>query len=96
MQAYEGSISIGNLQYFYDCLRAQTVLSPLSRLCYYPVPSTEGLPDWPLSNLGGKPVMTVSNYAGESRDYVRTLIELLGGTFEGTMTKQTDYVVSAS
>ena len=73
-----------------------TLLSPLARLCYYPVPSVTGLPDWPQRDRGTPPVMTVSNYAAEARDYVRTLIELLGARFEGTMTKSTDYVVSAT
>lgn len=96
MQAYENSLSIGNLQYFYDCMAHSTLLSPLARLCYYPVPSVTGLPDWPQRVRGTPPVMTVSNYAAEARDYVRTLIELLGARFEGTMTKSTDYVVSAT
>lgn len=94
--AYENSLSIGNLQYFYDCMAHSTLLSPLARLCYYPVPSVTGLPDWPQRIRGTPPVMTVSNYAAEARDYVRTLIELLGARFEGTMTKSTDYVVSAT
>ncbi|GAA5987761.1 hypothetical protein JCM10908_007202 [Rhodotorula pacifica] len=94
--AYENSLSIGNLQYFYDCMAHSTLLSPLARLCYYPVPSVTGLPDWPQRDRGTPPVMTVSNYAAEARDYVRTLIELLGARFEGTMTKSTDYVVSAT
>jgi len=40
--------------------------------------------------------MTVSNYAGPARDYVRALIEALGARFEGTMSKATSFVVSAS
>lgn len=89
-QAYDLSLPLGNLAYLYHCLSTSSLPSPLSRLLHYPLPSLDGVPA-----LRGK-VVTVSNYAGPARDYVRAMIEVLGAKFEGTMGRGTDYVVSAS
>jgi len=88
--AYDQQKIIGNLAWIYHVLAAQTLSSPLDRILHYPIPDTRGVPDF------GPLVFTISNYAGSARDYVRTLIETLGGTFHGAMTKKTAYVVSAS
>ncbi|GAA5931308.1 hypothetical protein JCM3775_004989 [Rhodotorula graminis] len=90
--AYDANLTIGNLAYLFHCLATSSLPSPLSRLLHYPVPSLTGLPAW----RGLDVVMTVSNYAGPARDYVRAMIEALGARFEGTMSKGTSYVVSAS
>ncbi|GAA6003002.1 hypothetical protein JCM10207_001937 [Rhodosporidiobolus poonsookiae] len=88
--AYDLSLPLGNLSYLYHCLSTSSLPSPLARLLHYPLPSLAGVPDFK-----GK-TLTVSNYAGPGRDYVRALIETLGGTFTGTMDKATAFVVSAS
>ncbi|GAA6060049.1 hypothetical protein JCM10212_001046 [Sporobolomyces blumeae] len=88
--AYELNISIGTLPWLYHSFLSSTLSSPLARLLHYPLPSRDGVP-----GFHGK-VITVSNYAGPARDYVRSLIEVLGAKFEGTMAKNTDFVVSAS
>ncbi|GAA6048438.1 hypothetical protein JCM3770_003757 [Rhodotorula araucariae] len=90
--AYDAHLTIGNLSYLFHCLATSSLPSPLSRLLHYPLPSLHGLPAWRGENI----VMTVSNYAGPARDYVRALVEALGARFEGTMTKTTNYVVTAS
>lgn len=42
-------------------------------------------------------IITVSGYAGGARESIKRMIELLGGKFEGTMTKnKTTHVISAS
>ncbi|GAA5854065.1 hypothetical protein JCM8547_008212 [Rhodosporidiobolus lusitaniae] len=88
--AYDLSLPLGTLSYLYHCLSTSSLPSPLSRLLHYPLPSLDGVPE-----MRSK-VITVSNYAGPARDYVRAMIEVLGAKFEGTMGRQTDYVVSAS
>ncbi|GAA5971064.1 hypothetical protein JCM11641_004129 [Rhodosporidiobolus odoratus] len=88
--AFDLSIPLASLSYLYHCLSTSSLPSPLSRLLHYPLPSLDGVPAF-----RGKTI-TVSNYAGPARDYVRAMIEVLGGKFEGTMGRGTDFVVSAS
>lgn len=80
---------IGNMAWLYYVLANGKLDSPLDRLLHYPIPSLEGVPEF--LNM----TMTITNYVGAARDYVRTMIESLGATFEGTMTKQTSYVLTA-
>ncbi|GAA6032673.1 hypothetical protein JCM8097_004873 [Rhodosporidiobolus ruineniae] len=89
--AYDLNIPLGNLSYLYHTLSTSTLPSPTARLLHYPLPSLSGVPAF------RDKFLTVSNYAGPARDYVRAMIEVLGGTFEGTMSKgHTSFVVSAS
>lgn len=101
--AYELDLSIGNLNYLYHCISTSTLPSPLSRLLHYPLPSQTGIPGWKRASDDGQSdgkkkdiIVTVSNYAGPARDYVRALIDCTGAKFEGSMTKSTDYVVTPS
>ncbi|GAA5866988.1 hypothetical protein JCM1840_005932 [Sporobolomyces johnsonii] len=88
--AYDLALSIGTLPWLYHCFLSSEPSSPLSRLLHYPLPSRHGVDDF------RDKVITVSNYAGPARDYVRALIETLGAKFEGTMGRATSFVVSAS
>jgi hypothetical protein len=89
-QAYTHSATtIGNLSWLYHVLSSQTLFSPLDRLLHYPLPTMDGI-----AEFRGK-VITISNYAGPARDYVRSMIECLGAKFEGAMSKSTDFVVTA-
>ncbi|KAI5479354.1 BRCT domain protein Brc1 [Pseudohyphozyma bogoriensis] len=88
-KAYELGKTIGNLAWIYHVLSTSTLTSPFDRLVHYPLPQSR------VPEFAGK-VITISNYSGPARDYVRTLIESLGATFEGAMSKTTDYVVTAS
>ncbi|GAA5896329.1 hypothetical protein JCM6882_000985 [Rhodosporidiobolus microsporus] len=88
--AYDLNLTLGNLSYLYHCLSTSSLPSPLSRLLHYPLPSLDGVPAFK------DKVLTVSNYAGPARDYVRAMIEVLGARFEGTMGRATAFVVSAS
>ncbi|GAA5876458.1 hypothetical protein JCM16303_003542 [Sporobolomyces ruberrimus] len=88
--AYELDISIGTPPWLFYTFANQTATSPLSRLVHYPPPSRDGVPEFKNKTI------TVSNYTGLAREYVRTLIELLGAKYEGTMGRTTDFVVTAS
>lgn len=95
-QAFDLNVSIGNLAYLYHCLATSTLPSPLSHLMHYPLPTLYGLPEFALArDRGEEVVVTISNYAGPARDYVRAMVEVLGAKFEGTMSRNTSYVVSA-
>lgn len=89
MQAYEQDKTIGNLPWMYHVLATSKLDSPLDHLLHYPLPPG---PVPQFVNL----LVTISNYSGPARDYVRTMIESLGGAFEGAMSKKTRYVVTAS
>ncbi|KAL8291971.1 hypothetical protein RQP46_001437 [Phenoliferia psychrophenolica] len=88
-QAFEQHKTIGNLPWMYHVLATSKLDSPLDHLLHYPLPPgvVPGFKDL---------TITISNYSGPARDYVRTMIESLGGTFEGAMSKKTGYVVTAS
>ncbi|BGP00180.1 regulator of Ty1 Transposition [Rhodotorula toruloides] len=97
--AYDLGLSIANLNYLYHCISTSTLPSPLSRLLHYPLPSLSGIPEWSSASTDGKKrdiIVTVSNYSGPARDYVRALIDCTGAKFEGSMTKSTDYVITPS
>lgn len=85
----ENSRTIGNISWLYHVLANGKLDSPLDRMLHYPLPSTDGVPDFV-----GKTI-TITNYVGAARDYVRTMVESLGATFEGSMSKATHYVVTA-
>ena len=84
------SISIGTPSWLFYTFSHQSLTSPLSRLVHYPPPSRDGVDGFRDKTI------TVSNYTGLAREYVRTLIELLGAKYEGTMGRNTDFVVTAS
>ncbi|BGP32788.1 regulator of Ty1 Transposition [Rhodotorula toruloides] len=97
--AYDLGLSIANLNYLYHCISTSTLPSPLCRLLHYPLPSLFGIPEWSSASSDGKKrdiIVTVSNYSGPARDYVRALIDCTGAKFEGSMTKSTDYVITPS
>ncbi|GAA5936722.1 uncharacterized protein JCM15063_001967 [Sporobolomyces koalae] len=88
--SYDLDISIGTPPWLFYVFASKALTSPLSRLVHYPPPSRFGVPEFK-----GK-IITVSNYTGLAREYVRSLIELLGATYQGTMARTTNFVVTAS
>ena len=96
MQAHESQKTVGNLNWLIFVLFGGDrpadagLASPMDRLLHYPWPQT-AIPEF------GSYSLTVSGYAGSSREYVKKMIELLGATFEGTMTKgKTKHVVAST
>lgn len=66
------------------------VPAPNGRLLHYPLPQTH-VPAFVNT------IITVSGYAGPTRDALKRMIEMLGGSFEGNMTKnKTSIVVAAT
>ncbi|KIY43340.1 hypothetical protein FISHEDRAFT_78219 [Fistulina hepatica ATCC 64428] len=82
---------VGSLQWLLHVQTTGILSSPLDQLLHYPVPS-------PRRSIGGfKGVeITISNYTGEARDYVKRLLTLLGVTFTPTMRSGTHVLVAAS
>ncbi|GAA6018796.1 hypothetical protein JCM11491_003452 [Sporobolomyces phaffii] len=88
--AYATDRAIGTPPWLFYQFAHHRLTSPLARLVHYPPPSRDGVAGFRTK------VITVSNYTGLAREYVRTLVETLGAKYEGTMGRQTDYVVTAS
>lgn len=62
--------------------------SPLDRLIHYPLPPGE---IEKFKNL----TITITNYTGAAREYVRALIVSVGARFDGAMSRHTHYVITA-
>lgn len=88
MQAYTQGKTIGNLAWMYHILSQSKLDSPLDRLIHYPLPPGE-IPEF--KNV----TITITNYAGSAREYIRILIQSLGATFDGAMSRHTNYVITA-
>jgi hypothetical protein len=81
------TIVVANLQWLYHIIVNQKWILPInSNLLHYPYPIHH-----PLNNLQ----ISITNYSGDARIYLSKLIELLGGTFTKTLTKENDYLIVA-
>lgn len=88
IKAYDSRKTIGNLDWLIYILfedlsnnnEGSKLPPPTDRLLHWPWPrvAAEGFKD---TNF------TVSGYVGQARETIKRMIELLGGTFEGTLTK---------
>ncbi|KAG5518424.1 hypothetical protein PMAC_002818 [Pneumocystis sp. 'macacae'] len=78
IEAVSRGIIVGNLTWFYWMLVYRTWVRPEKNLLHYPV-VRGGLPEM------REMIITISNYQGESRQYLEKLIEALGATFTKNM-----------
>ncbi|KAH7105470.1 BRCT domain-containing protein [Auriculariales sp. MPI-PUGE-AT-0066] len=80
---------IGTLAWVLYVAHGGKLSSPLDRLLHFPIPP------WPAPGFSEER-LTITNYSGSVRDYLRKLIELLGGHYTPTMSAQNTQVVAAS
>lgn len=100
-QAFDQGKEIGNLDWLVFVLFASrtslndpdspaSLPSPKSRILHYPWPRTT-VPTF------SSYIITISGYAGATRDAIKKMIEIMGARFEGNMTKgKTTHVISAT
>ncbi|KAF8512308.1 BRCT domain-containing protein, partial [Hysterangium stoloniferum] len=81
-------ITIGTLAWFFYVVKTGIISRPRDQLLHYPVRSK------PIPEFAGH-VITVTNYQGEERDYLKKLIEVMGATFTPSMSGQNTVVVAA-
>ncbi|RCK54791.1 hypothetical protein Cantr_03722 [Candida viswanathii] len=82
-------IIVGNLQWLYSIVVSRTWTLPLnSNILYYPIPSA------PLPEFQGLKI-SITNYSGDTRQYLGKLITIMGGYFTTTLTRDNDYLVCA-
>lgn len=83
----DSRIITGNLPWLYHVIVNREWILPInSSLLHYPFPIYKP--------LKGK-YISITNYSGDARIYLARIIELLGGNFTKTLTKENDYLIAA-
>ncbi|KZT58377.1 hypothetical protein CALCODRAFT_482469 [Calocera cornea HHB12733] len=85
--AYRKKKVIGTLEWLVYVLRDGRISNPKEQLMHFPHPKGH------CGNFD-KHEITVTNYTGPARDYVKQLIETLGGKFTPTMSGSTTLVIA--
>lgn len=88
LQASRKGIIVGNLTWLYWMFAHRKYVSPLSRLLHYPL-IRGGLPAF--KNM----LITVSNYGGDARLYLESLIDAIGGKFTKSMKAENTHLITA-
>lgn len=88
LQASRKGIIVGNLTWLYWMFAHRKYVSPLSRLLHYP------LIRGGLSSFKDK-LITVSNYGGDARLYLESLIDAIGGKFTKSMKAENTHLITA-
>jgi hypothetical protein len=86
--ASRAGIDVGNLSWLYYLITYNVWTSPLKRLLHYPLPR-EGIPGFKDMKV------TLSNYAGESRVYLESLITATGAEFTKSMKQDNTHLITA-
>ncbi|KAG9311151.1 hypothetical protein JVU11DRAFT_8217 [Chiua virens] len=86
-KAARASLLIGTLSWLFSVESGGTLYSPLDSLIWYPTPrgGIPGLIDCEIS---------ITNYTGEARDYIKRLILLVGAKFTPSMTQSNKVLVA--
>ncbi|KAI9597717.1 BRCT domain-containing protein [Syncephalis fuscata] len=91
-EAYQQAIAdnkvVGTLNWLYHLLLTYRLESSCSQLLHYPVPK-HGIPN--MRHF----IITISNYSGMAREYLKRLIILCGAQYTAEMTKRNTHVICA-
>ncbi|TFK90623.1 hypothetical protein K466DRAFT_543199 [Polyporus arcularius HHB13444] len=88
-KAYQQKKTIGTLAWLWYVRASGTLTRPADQLLHYPIPNH------PADGFE-KEIITVSNYTGKDREYLKTLITLMGGKFTPSMTADKNTAVVAA
>ncbi|KAG8903530.1 hypothetical protein FRB99_003161 [Tulasnella sp. 403] len=86
--AIERGILIGTVAWVFYVEQMGRITRPLDRLLHFPVPQ------YPIKGFEQFEI-TVTNYTGESREYIKKLIQATGATFTANMTQKNTHVIAA-
>jgi hypothetical protein len=86
--ASQHNIDVGNLAWLYHLITNNRWTSPMRRLLHYPVPR-QGIPGF--ENF----IISVSNYSGEARAYLESLVKACGAEFTKTMHQNNTHLITA-
>ena len=79
---------VGNLSWLYYLMTYNEWTSPLRRLLHYPIPRM------PLEGFEGTRI-TLSNYGGDTRIYLESLVKAAGGEFTKSMKQDNTHLITA-
>ncbi|KAI9067528.1 hypothetical protein FKP32DRAFT_1588518 [Trametes sanguinea] len=88
-KAYKNGLTIGTLAWLWYVRATGTLTRPADQLLHYPIP------DKPAEGFT-KEVITVTNYTGKDREYLKKLITLMGGEFTASMSAERNTIVVAA
>ncbi|KAI8972183.1 hypothetical protein BD414DRAFT_448733 [Trametes punicea] len=88
-KAYKRGLTIGTLAWLWYVRATGTLTRPADQLLHYPIP------DKPAEGFT-KEVITVTNYTGKDREYLKKLITLMGGEFTASMSAERNTIVVAA
>ena len=88
VQAAQSCKDVGNLAWLYHLIVHNEWTSPFKRLLHYPIPK-DGIEGFKNMRI------TVSNYGGEARIYLESLIKACGAEYTRTMKQDNTHLVTA-
>jgi hypothetical protein len=103
LAAHKKGITIGTLEWLKHVERTGIFHSPTDQLLHYPIPSTP-VPGFSkhvratLSEYGlliEAQELTITNYTGVARDYLKRLINLMGARYTATLSAENTAIVAA-
>ncbi|TFY50748.1 hypothetical protein EVJ58_g10905, partial [Rhodofomes roseus] len=88
VKAYRENKTIGTLTWLWYCRAIGTISRPTDQLIHYPIPRK------PIEGFS-KHSITITNYTGKHRDYLKKLILTMGAEFTPSMSPKNTVVVAA-
>ncbi|KAF8625140.1 hypothetical protein AX17_006918 [Amanita inopinata Kibby_2008] len=88
VRAVRENKTIGTLGWLFYVQATGIVSRPMDQLLHYPVPKN------PIEGFMGHEI-TVTNYTGEAREYLKKLITTMGGTFTPSMSGRNTVLIAA-
>lgn len=88
VQAVSGRKLIGSLTWLFHVESTGTIGTPTAQLLHYPIPKK------PIEGFSTHEI-TVTNYTGDARDYLKKLIGLMGATFTPSMSGKNTVLIAA-
>ncbi|GLB37897.1 putative regulator of Ty1 transposition protein 107 BRCT domain containing protein [Lyophyllum shimeji] len=88
VQAVRQSKTIGTLPWLFHVQSTGVLSPPMDQLLWYPIPRR------PIDGFSAHEI-TVTNYTGESREYIKKLIAAMGATFTPSMSGKNTVLIAA-
>ncbi|VDB95817.1 unnamed protein product [Peniophora sp. CBMAI 1063] len=88
LQAVRAKKTVGSLAWLFYVQSTGALVSPIDQLLHFPIPKN------PVAGFD-KQEVTVTNYTGQSRDYLKKLIDIMGGKFTASMSGKNTALVAA-
>ncbi|PBK74517.1 hypothetical protein ARMSODRAFT_952169 [Armillaria solidipes] len=87
-KAVRAGKTIGTLAWLFNVQATGTLSRPLDQLLHYPIPRK------PVEGFSSH-IITITNYTGETRDYLKKLIDAMGASFTANMSGANTVVIAA-